>query len=138
MNSNANSPPAGPAGNNAARSHRLPKASRLRKSPDFDRVRRTGSKVGDPVLRIGYAARDGGGPPRLGLAVGRRLGNAVVRNRIKRVIRSAWREAPGLFPDGLDLVIIPVASTPARRAPDVGASLRRLAARIRKQCRAST
>ena len=43
---------------------------------------------------------------RLGIVVTRRLGNAVARNRIKRVCRECFRHWPDLLPDGVDLVIV--------------------------------
>lgn len=43
--------------------------------------------------------------PRLGLSVGRRFGNAVVRNRIKRLLREAFRLEQHALPPGIDLVI---------------------------------
>lgn len=44
---------------------------------------------------------------RLGLSVGRRCGRAVVRNRLKRVVRESFRLAPGRMLGGLDVVVIP-------------------------------
>ena len=116
-------------------SYRLPKARRLLKRSEFNRVRQVRQQVGDQVLRIGFRERQDGGPSRLGLTVGRRLGNAVARNRIKRVLRNAWRQQPGLFPRGLDLVVIPVSRESARSTTEVTRSLRRLAARIRERGR---
>ncbi|MBI3846785.1 MAG: ribonuclease P protein component [Planctomycetes bacterium] len=46
---------------------------------------------------------------RLGLSVGRRCGNAVARNRIKRRLREAFRLERPHLPPGFDLVIIPTA-----------------------------
>jgi ribonuclease P protein component len=46
------------------------------------------------------------GPSRLGIVVTRKIGNAVQRNRIKRVCREAFRTWPDLVPDGIDLVVI--------------------------------
>jgi ribonuclease P protein component len=48
----------------------------------------------------------GARPPRLGLVVGRKVGNAVQRNRIKRVCRECFRLWPDLLPSGVDLVVI--------------------------------
>lgn len=50
----------------------------------------------------------GGGPARVGLAVGRRAGGAVIRNRVKRRLRAAAAEA-GL-PPGADYVVMAAAS----------------------------
>ena len=44
---------------------------------------------------------------RLGLVATKKLGNAVVRNRVKRVCRACFRELPDLLPPGIDLVVIP-------------------------------
>lgn len=45
-------------------------------------------------------------PSRLGVVATRKLGGAVVRNRIKRLCREAFRTWPGFVPDGIDLVVI--------------------------------
>jgi len=49
---------------------------------------------------------DDSGEPRLGLAVPRAAGNAVVRNRIKRQLREAWRARLGWLPADRDYVLI--------------------------------
>lgn len=66
---------------------------------------------------------------RLGLSVSKRLGNAVARNRWKRILREAFRLHREQLPAGLDLVIVPRESGTAelRRA---ASSLCRLAARL--------
>ncbi len=46
-------------------------------------------------------------PARLGITVTRKFGNAVARNRAKRLFREAFRRSTGLFPEGIDVVIIP-------------------------------
>lgn len=50
--------------------------------------------------------------PRLGITASRRVGNAVVRNRAKRLVREAFRATRALLPAGLDLVVI------VRRVPE--------------------
>jgi ribonuclease P protein component len=112
---------------------RLPAAHRVKKRRDFVRVRQEGRTVRDSVLLLSFHRRDDDGHPRLGLAVGRRLGNAVVRNRIKRVVREVFRHHPHLFPEGVDVVVIPLESGRAQSFGDVARSLRRLAARVREQ-----
>ena len=49
---------------------------------------------------------DADGEPRLGLAVPRSLGPAVVRNRLKRILREAWRELLADVPPGNDYVLV--------------------------------
>lgn len=46
------------------------------------------------------------GGPRLGITVSRKVGNAVVRNRAKRLIREAFRATRSLWPADVDLVVI--------------------------------
>lgn len=52
------------------------------------------------------AEAEGSRPSRLGIVASRKVGNAVERNRIKRVCRECFRTWPGFVPDGIDLVVI--------------------------------
>src|SRR4051812_15817074 len=79
---------------------------RVRKQADFDRVYRARVFVADAVL-IMNAAENGLTHSRLGLSIGKIVGNAVVRNRWKRLIREAFRLSRSDLPAGLDLVIRP-------------------------------
>jgi len=77
--------------------------NRLSRSRDFDAVYRHGRSVSTRFLTLHWFERssDDDGEPRLGLAVPRAAGNAVVRNRIKRQLREIWRaklEAGGISP----------------------------------------
>ncbi len=72
---------------------------------------------------------------KLGIAVGRRVGNAVVRNRLKRRIREWFRAARADLPAGSDTVVI--ARPPARELSgrEVAAALDRLVARAESAAR---
>jgi ribonuclease P protein component len=87
---------------------RGPKRRRLSRSAEFERVYRQGRSKGNRYLVL-YAfprAEDGEAGPRLGLSVGRRIGGAVERSRVKRVLREAfWDVAPSL-PTGSDYVVV--------------------------------
>jgi len=63
---------------------------------------------------------------RLGLSVGRRTGRAVIRNRIKRVLREGFRQAPSRLRGGLDVVIIPKLPQELQAADAVAARLDRI------------
>jgi ribonuclease P protein component len=80
---------------------------RLSRSRDFDAVYRHGRSTSTRFLVLYWFPReDADGDPRLGLAVPRASGGAVVRNRIKRQLREVWR---ALLPDialGRDYVLI--------------------------------
>lgn len=81
---------------------------RLSRSGDFDRVYREGNSRGNRFLVLYSFPREDGGTDgaRLGLSVGRKIGKAVTRNKVKRTVReSFWELADGLQP-GYDYVIV--------------------------------
>ena len=84
------------------------KRSRLSRSADFDRVYREGRSHASRHLVV-YAFPRSAPPedgPRLGVSVGRKVGGAVERNRMKRLLREAfWASADGLR-EGHDFVIV--------------------------------
>jgi ribonuclease P protein component len=87
---------------------RSPKRRRLSRSAEFERVYRQGRSKGNRYLVLYAFPRDDDSRegPRLGLSVGRRVGGAVDRSRVKRVLREAfWEEAPRL-PAGSDYVVV--------------------------------
>ncbi|MSQ24254.1 MAG: ribonuclease P protein component [Chloroflexi bacterium] len=80
--------------------------SRLRRSADFDRARSGGRGWSHDILVCYVFLREEPGPLRVGIIVSRRVGNAVVRNLVKRRIREATRALyPELAPQR-DLVVI--------------------------------
>jgi ribonuclease P protein component len=80
---------------------------RLSRSRDFDAVYRQGRSVSTRFLVLYWFPRDDGGEePRLGLAVPKASGPAVVRNRIKRQLREAWRSSLPEVQPGRDYVLI--------------------------------
>ena len=81
---------------------------RLSRSRDFDTVYRHGSSTSTRFLTLYWFPRedDADGEPRLGLAVPRSVGPAVVRNRVKRLLREAWRARLSGVPPGRDYVLV--------------------------------
>jgi len=84
----------------------LPRTARLRSRKAFARIFKRRQRVSDGWLTL-YAAPNEEGQARLGISIGRRYGNAVQRNRTKRLIREAYRHVRHDLPVGLDYVVIP-------------------------------
>jgi ribonuclease P protein component len=85
------------------------KRSRLTRSSDFQRVYRQGSSTASRFLVLHYFAQPAGTvgmEPRLGLSVSKKLGGAVVRNRVKRLLRETFRECAARLPGNYDYVLI--------------------------------
>jgi ribonuclease P protein component len=82
------------------------RAERLTHKRQFDRVFEGGRAFRCPKATV-LALPNGEGCSRLGLSVGRRVGGAVRRNRIKRVVREAFRLNKELLAIACDLVVIP-------------------------------
>ena len=85
------------------------RSRRLSRSADFEAVYRRGRSASSRHLVVYAFARDpssGAAEPRVGLTVSRKVGGAVERNRVKRLLReAAARVTPGLSAD-VDLVIV--------------------------------
>jgi ribonuclease P protein component len=80
---------------------------RLSRSRDFDAVYRQGRSVSTRFLVLYWFPREvPEDEPRLGLAVPRSTGSAVVRNRVKRQLREVWRALLPRVPRGHDYVLI--------------------------------
>ncbi len=85
----------------------FPKAVRLRRRAEYLRVQEKGQKVpADLVLALVLENKRPDGLTRVGLTVSSKVGNAVVRNRIRRRLKELFRTRREALPKGLDMVLI--------------------------------
>ena len=94
---------------------------RLSRSRDFDAVYRNGRSVSTRFLVLYRFDREAeaDGEARLGIAVPKKIGGAVTRNRLKRRLREVWRELLPEIPRGADYVLLaraPLAEAEGRDA----------------------
>lgn len=81
------------------------KQARVRKRREFLQIQNTGRRVASRHFLIVYVC-SGDGPPRLGITVTKKIGNAVTRNRIKRAVRETFRSNAATLRRGTSMVVI--------------------------------
>ncbi len=77
----------------------------LKQNRDFRRLYARGRSAASSSLAV-YCQKNRSGIDRLGITVGRKLGNAVVRNRLRRRIREIYRLHEHLVSPGWDIVVV--------------------------------
>ena len=111
---------------------RLRPVQRVRDTKDFQKVYAGRQKVNTSSIIVCYSP-NGLLHARLGVSVGVKHGNAVRRNRIKRVLRSAFRQGRASLPPGFDYVLIPQTGTREYAAATVLAALTDAGKRIQSR-----
>lgn len=77
----------------------------LRRKKEFRYTYRAGKSCGGRLLSLVYA-KNRGGPPKIGFSVSKKIGNAVVRNRVKRRMREAVTPLIPSLKNGVNLIFI--------------------------------
>lgn len=133
-----------PASDQGPAAQTLPRRLRIRQRRDFLRVQRSGTKIHTRFFLVFVApssrsAPSGASPTapgdlpqtRLGVTVTRKVGKAVRRNRIKRLVREAFRRERHALPAGFDMVWVAKRDADGVAFEDVVLDMRALPARIR-------
>lgn len=119
----------------------LPAAHRLTDGATFREAIRSGRRAGRRTLVVhlwvdetdGADSADGGRPARVGFVVSRAVGNAVVRNQVKRRLRHLAREHVSTLPGSAVLVVRALPPAAGASSAELGADLERCLQRTRAE-----
>jgi len=84
----------------------LGRRSRIKQGRDFLRVRQSGERTVKGCLIANWLKLPADSPSRLGVVVSKKVGNAVVRSRAKRLLRESYRQHQNELKQPLDLVLV--------------------------------
>jgi ribonuclease P protein component len=90
----------------------------LSENKDFRRIYARGKSFVAPVL-VTYVLKNRTNNVRVGITTSKKIGNAVKRNRSRRVIRAAYREIAPFVKNGYDLIFVARARTPFIKSTDL-------------------
>ncbi|MBR4282620.1 MAG: ribonuclease P protein component [Clostridia bacterium] len=96
----------------------LLKPASLNKNGDFRRLYSRGKSAVHPVLVV-YVMKNRTVFCRLGITTGKKVGNAVCRNRSKRIIREAYRKISPKLNGNYDMVFVARATTPQKKSDEI-------------------
>ena len=97
----------------------LPAEQRIKQSREFARLKTNGRRFSLGCLTLNWHLSSSGLFPRLGVVVSRKVGNAVVRNRVKRYLRESFRLHQAELPKTLELVLVARPSSARKSFADV-------------------
>ncbi len=94
------------------------------------KVQQEGAKVAvEPLLAL--ALRNEVGTTRMGFTVSTKVGNAVVRNRVRRRLRELYRQRRSALPSGVDVVLVARRGAPAADFARLSSAFDQISSRLR-------
>ena len=111
----------------------LTKSERLLRRTDFEKLSEDGHRIDSDYFVILYS-RNGLGKLRLGVTVSKRVGCAVIRNRVKRLVRERFRLRKALFSDSYDVNVIAKGGTSDLSSREIGGALEAIVRDILRDC----
>lgn len=94
----------------------------LKKNSDFQSVYKSGKSYANKYF-IMYVSKNQLESNRLGISVSKKVGNSVVRHRVKRLVKESYRLHEKVFNSGLDIVVLARASAADIRYDDVWSAI---------------
>ena len=101
----------------------------IKSKRDFEKVFRGGKRINHPLVRLSVTKSNEGTAARVAFVAPKRLGNAVCRNRCKRVLRAAAREAD-FPPAGYEVILFSTGATRTASSTEVARALSKLVRRL--------
>ena len=108
----------------------LPGRARLTRSQDFTAAMRGGRRAGRPLVVVHLGADPDSGPARVGFVTSKAVGNAVVRNQVRRRLRHQMSARLGALPDGALVVVRATPAAAGASSDQLGADLDRALTRL--------
>ncbi len=91
----------------------------IKEQRDFNRATKAGQQINSPIGRMKFL-KNGVKKPKMGIILGKKEGlTAVKRNRIRRIIKEAWRSIANKLPVPVEIVIFPKASIFAEKSTKI-------------------
>lgn len=102
---------------------------KIKENRDFRRAYSRGKSYVSPYIVV-YANKNRTGQRRLGITAGKKIGNAVCRNRAKRLIFAAFTACENEIPQGYDFIIVARTRILSAKSTEVAVSLKKLISSI--------